>query len=110
MADLLARRRAARETTVEAGGHKWTLRRPTDYERLRLENKTPFEIVCGFVVGWSLTGVDLVPGGDPTPVPFDAELAADYLADHPELWGPLTQALADAIKAHDDAREGAAKN
>lgn len=110
MADLLARRRAARETVVEIGGHKWTLRRPTDYERLHLADKTPFEIVCKFLVGWTLTGVELVPGGDPVAVPFDSDLASDWLADHPELWGPLTQALADAIKAHDDAREGASKN
>lgn len=110
MADLLARRRAARETVVEAGGHKWTLRRPTAYERIGLSGLTPFEILCRFVVGWSLCGVDLIPGGDPVAVAFDAELAADYLSDHPELWEPLTKALSDAINAHDGALEAAAKN
>lgn len=110
MSDLLARRRAARETVVEAGGHKWTLRRPTDYERIQLTGKSSFEILCSFLVGWSLTGIDLIPGGDPVAVPFDPDLAADWLADHPELWDVLSQALVDAINAHDAAREGAAKN
>lgn|SRR5574340_97302 len=107
---LLAKRQASRETVVDAGGHKWTLRRPTAYERLQLEGKTAFEIVCQFLAGWDISELDLVPGGAPTPAAFDSELAADYLADHPELWNPLTKALGDAIRAHDDALEAAAKN
>lgn len=107
---LLQKRRAAREFTVEAGGRSWTLRRPTAYERIGLEALTPFEILCRFLVGWNLTSLDLVAGGDGHPLPFDAELAADYLAEQPELWKPLTKALGDAIKAHDDALEAAAKN
>src|SRR5574340_1024365 len=97
---LLAKRRTSRETVVEAGGHTWPLRRPTAYERLQLEGKTAFEIVCQFIVGWTLAAIDLSPGGVPTPASFDSELAAAYLADHPEFWNPLTQALGDAINAH----------
>lgn len=107
---LIDKRRAAREFTVDAGGRSWTLRRPTAYERIGLAGLTPFEILCRFVVGWNLTSLDLVAGGDGHPLPFDAELAADYLAEQPELWQPLTQALADAINAHDAALEAAAKN
>lgn len=110
MSDLLAKRRAARETVVEAGGHKFTLRRPTAYERVGFGGATPFDLVCRFVVGWDLTGLDLVPGGDPTPAPFDSELLADYLADQPQLWEPLTHALAGLITDHDAALEAAAKN
>ena len=110
MADLLTQRRAARETRIDVDGHTWTLRRPTAYERIGLSGLTPLEILCRFVTGWTLTGIDLVPGGDPSPIPFDADLASDYLADTPSLWEPLTQALGDAIKAHDDALEAAAKN
>lgn len=110
MADLLARRQAARQTTVEAGGRSFTLRRPTAYERASMGDATPFDLLCRFIVGWNLTELDLVPGGSPTPAPFDAALLADYLSDQPALWEPLTAALLDSIKAHDAALEAAAKN
>jgi hypothetical protein len=110
MADLLAKRRASRETVVEAGGHKFTLRRPTAYERVSIGDTASFDLLCKFVVGWDLAVIDLVPGGDPAPAPFDAALLADYLADTPKLWEPLTGALLKSITDHDATLEATAKN
>lgn len=107
---LLAKRQASRETVVEAGGHKWTLRRPTAYERAFDVDKTKFELICGLIVGWDLTELDLVPGGSPVPAAFDRDLLADYMGDHPELWKPLIDAREEIIKAHNAALEAAAKN
>lgn len=114
MADLIAKRLAARESTVEAGGHAFTLRRPTAYDlsriRAGIDSGKTYDLLCRFVVGWDLREIDLVPGGSPVPAPFDAALWADYLADTPELWSPLGDALTAQIAAHDAALEAAAKN
>lgn len=107
---LLEKRLAARQTTVEAGGHKFTIRRPTAYERASMGGKAPFDLLCQFIVGWDLQAIDLIPGGDPVPAEINPALLADYLADVPELWEPLTLALADTIKLHDEAVEAAGKN
>lgn len=114
MADLIQRRHAARETVIEAGGHKFTLRRPTAYDISRIhagvDSGRTFDLLCRFTVGWDLKEVDLVPGGDPTPAPFSSEVWADYLADTPDLWAPLGDALTAQIEARDKALEDAAKN
>lgn len=110
MSDLLAKRKAARETTVEACGHKWTLRRPTAYERATIGGLDRLELICKFVSGWDLTELDLIPGGSPVAVPFDQDLLADYMADTPSLWEPLTLALSKSIEDHDARLEDAAKN
>lgn len=107
---LLDKRQAARQSVVEAGGFKFTIRRPTAYERASIGGQAPFDLLCKFVVGWNLNEIDLIPGGSPTPAAFDSELLADYLADNPELWEPLTVALAESIRIHDEAVGNAAKN
>lgn len=110
MSDLLAKRKAARETTVEIGLHRWTLRRPTPYERAKIGGLDSLELLCQFVTAWDLKEIDLIPGGNPTPAQFDTALLADYLAEQPELWEPLTSALLKSIQDYDARLEDAAKN
>lgn len=110
MADLLTKRHRAREVQVDAGGHTWTLRRPTAFERASSGSATPFDTLCRCICGWDLREIDLVPGGGPEPVPFDSDLLADYLADTPQLWEPLAAALMESINSHDARLEAAAKN
>lgn len=111
---LLAKRLAARESVVEAGGHKFTLRRPTAYDLSRIrsgiDSGRTYDMLCRFVVGWDLRQIDLIPGGDPVAAPFDAEVWADYLADTQPLWGPLGDALMAQVEAHEAALGEAAKN
>lgn len=107
MADLIARMRKARELDVEAGGRRFTVRRPTDMEAARLANGGD---LLDFVVGWDLKEIDLVPGGGPDPVPFDGALFREWIADRPDLWQPVTDAVREAYAAHVRQREDRAKN
>ena len=109
MTDLEKRQRA-REFTVEAGAHRYTLRRPTARQRIELSAGNRLDMVRACVVGWDLTSLDLYPGGDARPAAFDPDLWADWLADNPALWDPLIEALERRIAEHDAAMESAAKN
>jgi hypothetical protein len=110
MADskTLEARRKAREKVVEIGGHAYTIRRPKPAEML--ENMTRIELVRRFTVGWDLTNADLVPGGDPEPEPFVADLFADYVDDMPELWGPLSEAIQAEWSAYLEMKATVTKN
>lgn len=109
---LIDKIRKAREVGVEAGGRQFVIRRPTDEEALRIgrADMDMLGIVKRFTVGWDLTELDLIPGGTPTSLPFDAELFGEWVADQPAVWEPLAQAIMDAYKAHADKREDAVKN
>jgi hypothetical protein len=109
-ATLIAKLRKAREFSIEAGGHTFTARRPTDAEAIDLREVTPLEVVRRFVVGWSLRELDVVPGGGPETVAFDAALWVEWIADQPQLWSNLAIPILDAFKRHVDAREAAEKN
>lgn len=105
--------RKARESIVEAGGWKFTIRRPTDMEVVELHTNGGMTLrnTLPFVVGWNLTELDLgVPGGSNDPADFDAEDFAYWIEDQPGLWGDLMQAIQSAYQAHADKREASAKN
>lgn len=104
----LAARLKSRERNVEAGGHTFTIRRPKAADMVH--GMTKIDLVRRFTVGWNLKNIDLVPGGTPEPEPFDAELWADYLEDHDDLWGPLFDAIYGMWTEHLAAREAAEKN
>ena len=107
---LIDKIRKARETGVEAGGRKFTIRRPTDEEAMTFGKSGLLEIVKKFVIGWELTELDLIPGGGPDKVTFDAALFAEWVADQPEVWEPLGTAILEAYKAHTDKRDASVKN
>lgn len=104
--------RKARESTVDVDGKTWTIRRPTDEEAAQLSANGDglLAIVKRFVIGWTLTELDLVPGGTGVAVPFDSEVFGEWVADQPDLWTPLGMAVLDAYKLHADKREAAVKN
>lgn len=109
---LIDKIRKAREIGVEADGRQFTIRRPTDEEAVRIsrDNADMLAIVKRFTIGWNLAELDLVPGGGPEKVTFDADLFGEWVADQPSVWEPLAQAIMDAYKAHSDKREAATKN
>lgn len=107
---LIDKLRRARESTIEAGGHVFTLRRPSDAEAAQLGGSSPLELVRRFVVGWNLRELDLIPGGNPEPAPFSAEVWALWVDDQPALWGPLSDAVIAAYKRHTESREAVEKN
>lgn len=107
---LIEKLRRSREFTVEVGGHKFTARRPTDCDAIELAGIGPVEFVRRFVIGWNLSELDVIPGGGPDAVPFDADLWAEWISDRPELWEPLAIPIMDAYSRHVEQREAAAKN
>lgn len=110
MSAALAKRLKAREQVTAFGGHAYTLRRPTAAQLARLAEGSRLDLLRECVVGWDLRLADLYPGGDPVPAVFEADLWADWLEDHPDLWEPLADALLGLIRAHQDALEAAEKN
>ena len=109
---LIDKIRKARETIVEVDGAKFTIRRPTAAEQFDLLGGDEIDylrVVQHCVVDWSLKEIDLISGGNPVAVPFDAELWAEYVSDRPDLWQPIFGAIADLIAAHRKKDEDAVK-
>ena len=111
MSTLADKIRKARESCVPVGGYVFTLRRPTDMDMIEFSrSRKPAELVR-FVVGWEgVKEMDLIPGGDGHPAPFDAEACAEWLADRSDLFVPVVNAITDAYQAHKSALEAAEKN
>lgn len=111
---LIEKIRRARESTVSAGGLKFTVRRPTDLEMLDIQRAgavSQGDILARFVTGWEgVKELDLVPGGVGVPVAFDAALFAEWIADRPDLWAPLTNAVVDSYKQHEARLAEESKN
>lgn len=110
---IVERIRAARQTTVQVGDITLICRRPTDLDMLEMRTSkiTQGDILKRFVDGWEgVTELHLVPGGTPEPVPFSHELFAEWVSDHPESWGLITEAVVEGYKAHETALEQASKN
>jgi len=97
----------AREKIVEVGGHQFTIRRPRAAE-MALRDWTRIDLVRNFVVGWSLTNAELMPGGTPEPEPFDPALWVDFVDDRQDLWQPLAAAILAEVEAF-KARQGDAE-
>lgn len=108
---LVEKIRRARERNVEVGGYTFTVRRPTDIEAMALRGATGIADLLVYIVGWAgVQQIDILPSGDAVPQAFDADVAAEWLADRPDLLQPLVEAVMDAYRAHVVALEEAAKN
>lgn len=103
--------RKSRESKVPVGGFSFTIRRPTDVDMANLAGRGSVARLFPFIVGWEgVRELDLIPGGDPHPQPFDPEACAEWLADRPDLVGPLVDAILGSYDAHAKALEDARKN
>ena len=108
---LIDKLRRAREFKVEAGGYSFTLRRPTDLEWVEIAGQSSARAVLPFVIGWEgVKELDLIPGGDPHPLPFDATACQEWLADRIDLLPLLLEAFVKSYEAHLQARADAVKN
>lgn len=110
MAGLADKIRKARESTVESGGFKFTIRRPTDAEAVALGDVSTVQLLGRFVVGWNMKEIDLLPGGSPIDAPFDAEAFTEWVSDQPDVSLELSKAVVDSYKAHVQKRGEAEKN
>jgi hypothetical protein len=103
--------RKSREKVVPVGGFDFTIRRPTDLDMMDPERTRKPSYMVKFVVGWDkVKELDLLPGGDGHPAPFDDEACAEWLADRADLMVPLINAVIDAYQAHKQQQEAAQKN
>lgn len=110
MSALADKLRRARESVIEAGGHQFTIRRPTDMEAVQMGEQTALDILCRHTVGWTLKEIDLVPGGTPVDAAFDAEAFREWVQDQPTVFAALMEGIKGAYAAHAQKREAAAKN
>lgn len=111
MKTALERRLAARQRIVPVGGKQVTLRRPTEYEKVRHGHLPLLEYVCQFVDACPLSEADLFDGGSAEiDVPFEREVFQDWIQDKPDMWKPLAEALGEMVKQHDEASAAAVKN
>ena len=112
MSALLAKMLKAREKRITIGAHTLIVRRPTplEYEE-KLRTGNVARGILDFVVGWEgVTAADLVPGGDPHPLPFDKAACAEWLSDRPDLFEPIAKAIVDGFSAHIASLEVSLKN
>ncbi len=107
---LIEKMRKARQRQVEAGGFQFTVRRPTDLEAVRL-GKAGTQELLDYVTDWSgVQEIHLIPGGNAVEVAWTQDLCREFLADRPDLWTPIIEAVLAAYGAHVAALEADAKN
>lgn len=110
-AKLIEKLRKAREQKVEVSGFTFTIRRPTDMEMLAMQGTGSVARLLPFVVGWEgVKELDIIPGGDPHPLPFDANVCAEWLADRADLITPLVAAILESYSKHAAKLGESAKN
>lgn len=104
----LARFQKSRQSIIPAGGHHFTIERPSTLDVVRLSAEgagLTIENATKYVVGWDLKESDLLPGGDPEPVAFDRAIFSLWLADRADLWEPIVSGVVNAYRAHEEAQE-----
>lgn len=108
---LINKIRQSRQKQVAAGNYHFTVRRPTNLEISKMRGVADTEdLLRKFVIDWDLTELDVYSGGTADRVPFEPDLFVEWVADRPELWGPLTDAIVEAYKAHEARQVDELKN
>jgi hypothetical protein len=101
----------AREGRVAVKGHTFIYLRPTWEEAQRIPGPSAGERLLSHVIGWDgVNEIDLIPGGDPPPVPFDAEACRLWLSDRPDLAGEVAESIMKSYAAHLERLGAALKN
>ena len=108
---LIEKIRKSRESKVTAGGFTFIIRRPTALEMIEIQNQPRGRAILQFVIGWeNVTLLDMMPGGDPNPLDYDADVAAEWLTDRLDILAPLADAIFESYRAHEARLEDTKKN
>lgn len=112
---LLKKLIAARESWAESGRFKFKLRRPSEMALIRMRRGEQVEIgldaIRACVVDWAgVLESDVITSGGSEPVAFDAALYGEWIADRPEHWPPISEALYTSIQAHAAEQDAETKN
>ena len=118
MADLRSRILAAREEWVEAGSHKFLVRRVAELPLARMRIATRGDnaafieaLVRESIVDWQgVTEATLVPGGGDQPAPFDREVFLAWVEDMPDIWQTVVERVLGVMARHRERLEAAGKN
>jgi len=101
---ILAQLLRGREIKVSVGDRMaFNFQRPTEMELIRLRNsRGQIEVGLSMLqdkcVGWDgILESDIVQGGASDKVEFDRVLYSTWIADRPDLWGAMLEALEKAI-------------
>lgn len=101
MTSLIERLRKAREHRIAVAGVTLIARRPTDLDMMEMAGRVDARRLIPFVVGWEgVTEGHLINGGDPHPLPFNAEACAEWLADRPDILAPVVEKLLASYTEH----------
>ena len=102
MSALADRIRRAREVRIPCGHFTIIAQRPTPLEHEeRIRHGSPARGILSFVCGWeAVTESDIILSGDPHPLPFDHDACSEWLADRPDLFAKVAEALVVAFKRH----------
>lgn len=112
MSVLSEKMRRARQVRVESNGRVFVVLRPTplQWEQI-IKSDDVAQGVISLVIGWEkFVELDLIPGGDPHPVPFDADACAEWLADHPADFTAVSEAVLAAMQSYYEGMRGEVKN
>lgn len=112
MASMIEKIRRAREREVEVGGFKFTIRRPTEVQMMQWQGgKIPVVEFIQFITGWDrVTEGDLIPGGDPHPLPFSADICKEWLNDRLDLVAPLAEQIMGLWNDYITQKDARSKN
>lgn len=99
---LVAKLREQRLSTVTVGSIEFRVRRPTDVDMMELRGRVTARTVLDYVEGWEgVTEIDVIgSGGAGHLIEFSKELAAEWLADRPDLLGPIIEKVGTSFEEH----------
>lgn len=102
MSQLLQKMLRAREVRIPADKYTFIARRPTPLEREeKFKDANPARAILTLIIGWeNVTEADLIPGGDPHPIAFDAAACVEWLADRPDLFAVVVEGIVSAFEAY----------
>ena len=105
--------RSAREKWVDAGGFKFQVRRPTEFQLSKLyqEDKTlKAEKLMLFVVDWKVQEKDIHSGGGGAIPAFEQEAFIEWVEDRSDVFTALYTAIVKLITDHQKQKGEAEKN
>lgn len=100
------RMEAARQSNLPIGDRNLTITRPSPWDVLTAQasgQRLDIEWAAGYVVGWDFTEADLMAGGDPEPVAFNAKAFTLWIKDEPKHWKALVDGVKAVYQAHEKA-------
>jgi hypothetical protein len=95
----------ARDSVCEVGSMKFTVRRPTEMELVRMRNQggqveINLHAIQNAVVDWEVLESDIVHGGASDRVPFNKALYSVWVEDRVDVWSPIAKHIEKLIDEH----------